>query len=781
MSTSVTYNGTVYPIPAAGELNWSALSAFLIDVGTTAGLNTTRKQAIRKCTTTPVTVSATTDYAIVTDLASPGAVAVNLPAGVAGLTFAIVDGKGDALTNNITINRNGSDTIAGATTLVLNQNRQAVALQYNLSDTDWKIIYNAGGTSGSGGSGEKNYLSASTSSATGWTASGAGITVANDTTAAELPRPNTTGTGFKVTGVSGSTAYAYARFILDDADANKKLKLQFDMKPVSGYAASDFKVDVYSNTASDYTTGNTRMALSTDSSAISALPLLTGTYRTTFDAPAVSAKYIEVRIGLNGTNTHACVFSDLIVGPGVVQQGAAATPWTAYTPTLTWVSNTTGTAVYRRVGETIEVRAHIALSGAPTSAALSIALPSGLTFSSAATPSGGPPSSGYGAAGTWQGYDASALAVYTGIVNYGSATVATLTINGASGGSGAYLVTATTPVTWANLDQLDVYFSGPITEWAGSGTVNVVQNDAEYAYNSATADSSDTSSFAYGPTGTVFGSFSTANRSKRVRFLTPIQANDSIILEVKDGAMSNDNWIPVGSSRFAALSNTTGITIASVASSVTDMDVNFGSAGYGATPSSTAQAWSAIAGSSLFKWRVRKSAGGQAVGFSEYLPGVSAGLVGASGSKGFTDGSSGTAGYVGEYKEVVSTGNKALTTATVQDVDSTPTGLTLTPGTWDISGHCILTTGVTTKLLNCTSWIGDTTGTSTSGRDVQRNYSTMAFDSATGANGGANVSMIIPTWRVNISVPTTYYLKTGNTFTTSTLTANGIIRATRIR
>jgi hypothetical protein len=140
MSTSVTFNGTSYSIPAAGELNWTSLSNFLIDVGQHAGLSTIEKQAIRVATTTPITVSATTDFCVVSNLGTPGAVAVTLPAGINGQLFVICDGKGDANTNNITITPNGSDTISGSSTLVLNQNRQVVVLQYSTTNTVWNVI-----------------------------------------------------------------------------------------------------------------------------------------------------------------------------------------------------------------------------------------------------------------------------------------------------------------------------------------------------------------------------------------------------------------------------------------------------------------------------------------------------------------------------------------------------------------------------------------------------------------------------------------------------------------
>ncbi len=140
MPTNVTWNGVAYSIPLAGELNWASLSDFLLALGNNAAVAEETKQSIRKATSSPVTVAAASDYAVVTDLAVAGAVTVNLPAGVNGQIFVIVDGKGDAATNNITINRNGAETIKGSATLVLDRNRQAVALQYNSSDTDWKVI-----------------------------------------------------------------------------------------------------------------------------------------------------------------------------------------------------------------------------------------------------------------------------------------------------------------------------------------------------------------------------------------------------------------------------------------------------------------------------------------------------------------------------------------------------------------------------------------------------------------------------------------------------------------
>ncbi len=149
MSTSFTWpsgDGNAsplsYAIPDAGNLNWTTLSAFLDALAQNAQATTFQKFGIRKATASPVTVSASADFVVMSNLTIPGVVTVNLPAGVAKQCFIIGDDKGDAITNNITINRNGADTIMGQTSFVINQNRQSVMLIYNAGDTDWKVAGN---------------------------------------------------------------------------------------------------------------------------------------------------------------------------------------------------------------------------------------------------------------------------------------------------------------------------------------------------------------------------------------------------------------------------------------------------------------------------------------------------------------------------------------------------------------------------------------------------------------------------------------------------------------
>lgn len=529
--------------------------------------------------------------------------------GTQALTNKDIDGGTASNSSRITVPKASTSTLSGLT-------RKQGTIVY---DSTLNQVFSDDGSNlnpiGSG-AGEKNYISTGSSSATGWVASGAGVTVATNTTAAQLPRGLTSKSGITITGVSGSTAYAYYRFTLDQADYNRKLKIKFDILPVSGYASSDMKVDMYSNTASDYSGTSSRIVTSSDASSIFAIPNLTGQIQTTVDMPGSTAPYMELRIGLNGTNTHAINISDVIVGPGTQPQGAVVGEWVAFTPTGSWSANTTYTGRYRRVGDSMELDVYLLLAGAPTSAALTVNMPSGFTIDTTKLAAAG--DSNNHTLGLLEALDA-ATNRYYGRVRYNS-TTSVAAFNGLA--SGTYVtesqITQAAPVTFGASDAVYLKWSVPIAEWAGSGTVNVVQNDVEYAFNTATADSSDTTSFGYGPSGVIFGSYTTATRNKRVRFQTPIQTTDLITLEILDAALQ---WLPYEVSLGVSASTTTGMGITVV--NATDVDVMFASGGYGNTVRTGAGTWSNI---TSWKWRVRKSSGGNAIGFGSATT-TSSGLV----------------------------------------------------------------------------------------------------------------------------------------------------------
>lgn len=520
---------------------------------------------------------------------------------------------------------------------------------YGKSDNNLYFLNSSGTEQQVGsGSGQKNYIQTSSNTAAGWTASSSNITVTTDTTVADLPRPQTTKSAVVFTGVSSNTDYGFVNFTLDPSDYNVKQQVSFAQacglsgaaSAIANCAASNFKVDVYSCTvawsgspATTCSGTSTRLPLSTDSSSISALPAATGQYRTTFDAPGSAAAFLQIRVGLNATTTHAIALSDVVVGPGVVTQGAAISGWNSYTPgfrgdqNAASFTNSTVTGYWRRIGSSMEVHVDVSFTGTPAggAGAFVIDLPSGYLIDTSVS------SSTLQAAvfGTATGYTSSATATYTGSVttsaNDLSPTNGSVVINTATGTASRWNLT--TPTTWATGGGLSLQFTVPIAAWAGAGTVNVGVADCQYAFNTNVADATDTTSFGYGQSGQVFPSSTfTAARAKTVRFTTPISSSDILTLEVDPGAVGH--WQSIGDSGSAifgatlvspytlqaATSYGIGMTYSSTA---TDMLVNFGQ--YSAPNNVGGTAFAAAgfnwSGSTSGKWRVKKCASGVPVGF----------------------------------------------------------------------------------------------------------------------------------------------------------------------
>jgi hypothetical protein len=77
---------------------------------------------------------------------SGGIIGITLPAGIDGQTYMFKDTEGSAGTNNITITPDGTETIEGAATYVLNIDYSGVQMYYDETSADWKIL-NASGVS----------------------------------------------------------------------------------------------------------------------------------------------------------------------------------------------------------------------------------------------------------------------------------------------------------------------------------------------------------------------------------------------------------------------------------------------------------------------------------------------------------------------------------------------------------------------------------------------------------------------------------------------------------
>jgi len=473
------------------------------------------------------------------------------------------------------------------------------------------------GSGSSSGSGELNMVSNPSADieVAPWSATGGTwASPTRTTTSGDLPLENQVTTALKLTSPTSALVedshYIGITMTPGEALKNKKLKVEFYMRPGTNFIASEWTVSVYS--------GATRMALSTDASGVTYLPSATGKFTTTFDTDSSTSYTLRFARTVNaGLNAAVLNVTNVIVGPGIQPQGAVVGEWTSYTPTVTGQGAVTiAYAAWRRVGSNMEIKAKWT-AGNVTSADLTVTLPTGYTHATSASgiATGSMvtnyPSTGF-SAGLFPFLDSSAQTLlYWAGNNSRSGFIPipgnTITVNGS-------LVTCTA--------------SFAVNEFAGSGAVNLAQNDVEYASNSSTSTGSNDNSFAYGPAGSLIVSYApagTAHIDKRVRFQAPIQSTDQITLEVWDTISWYSFDQRLGGFRFTDAGTTAyGPKIVSV--STTDVDVQFYS------NIDAVNAWSAI---NTWRWRLKKTAGGQAVGFG-LATATQSGLVTAQSSGTFT-------------------------------------------------------------------------------------------------------------------------------------------------
>lgn len=172
-------------------------------------------------------------------------------------------------------------------------------------------------------------------------------------------------------------------------------------------------------------------------------------------------------IATTNANAWTLNIDNVTCGPNTNKTfGVPATDWVAFTPTGSWSSNTTYTGFKRRVGDTGYYQVNIALSGAPTSTALTINMPSGEVID---TTKLAPATTDNRILGKCSISDASTT-FYLGNVKY---------VNTSSVGANVGLTDGTwlnegnainqaTPVTFANTDSVVLEWSVPIVGWSSN-------------------------------------------------------------------------------------------------------------------------------------------------------------------------------------------------------------------------------------------------------------------------------------------------------------------------
>lgn len=131
----VIFAGNTYDIPEDEETGWENLTDFLVALALNAAVIGSTAFGVRNANTSPQTLQAT-DTILNMNVAS--ASAVSLPAGVEKTIYGVFDISGNANTNPITVTPDGSQTINGESSYVINSNNGGILLQFNGSK--WVIL-----------------------------------------------------------------------------------------------------------------------------------------------------------------------------------------------------------------------------------------------------------------------------------------------------------------------------------------------------------------------------------------------------------------------------------------------------------------------------------------------------------------------------------------------------------------------------------------------------------------------------------------------------------------
>lgn len=399
-------------------------------------------------------------------------------------------------------------------------------------------------------------------------------------------------------------------FDIEPGFVGRTLELTFNYITSVDYANNDIGVFIYDKTNS--------ILVSTNANDVPQTMGKPGMFICKFPATSSSLRVI---FHVRSTNTLAYTFSfsDLSVKPESKIIGAAIGDWQSYTPTLTGFGTLTNVSfLWKRVGDSIIIVGRF-VAGTPTATPATFTLPSGLLIDTAKLPSSTISQSRLGIAHTsdaanlvWfnQGTD-----VRSHILIYNSPTVIGFSsFNSSTAGDFALQAIGT---EISNINRANYIITDPIPIVGWSSNVNLIQNATEFAYNTDTTDSDNTTGFGYGPEGVDFGVYAPAAgtvRKKRVRFKQPLQITDKLEIEIQ----VNGFWqsLPVIDNQSANCSISHSVSTLDASNitygmglkiiNSTDVDVNFGSSAFQWSGNDTG--WNEIIAAG-YKWRVRKSSG----------------------------------------------------------------------------------------------------------------------------------------------------------------------------
>ena len=238
---------------------------------------------------------------------------------------------------------------------------------------------------------------------------------------------------------------------VEDADINGTVTLSADIDVDSSYVGGKVKVFLYD-------VDNAAFIDSRSTDIVNANPTIYGDGKINLTYDLNGADDYRVCFHVATTDTAATVLKvdNILMTGGAGITGPPATDWVSFTPTGSWTTNTTYTGQWRRNGDSIDLRYALALTGAPTSASLTLNLPTALTVDTNKVLNGDRIGQAH--------YFDNGVGHDLLYVRHVSGTLAVM-----EKGPGGDAVNATSPITWASGDELKVQIDGlPISNWSSN-------------------------------------------------------------------------------------------------------------------------------------------------------------------------------------------------------------------------------------------------------------------------------------------------------------------------
>lgn len=547
---------------------------------------------------------------------------------------------------------------------------------------------------------------------------------------------------------------------LDDLEAGgpNAIWINFAYKTSANYASGDVTVYAYRVGSGTLEAVNTFQG----SSFTNNLPAAPSgsTYAGWITA---SSSDTAIRLILHVASTNATAYDihmdRLSIGPQSVVQSGIQSDWQSYTPTGSWVSNTTYVGKWRRVGDSMDLQVDVQLTGAPTATALTVNLPSGFTIDAAKR------NASVASVGDLIGFasvlDSGTLEYTVGSVQYSSTTA--LDVRHDNGSSGASGINATSPITFASGDRVYIRAFGiPISSWTSGNTMST----AELAVRSARARYSTNAGQSISNATTTILNFEDKSYDTHNAVTTggswKFTAPSTGYFRVTARALftNTSNW---NAGEYAQLSIYKG---GSIYSHLDYKDNYFSGTAMFASVGGADVVY--LLKDEYIDIRIYQNTGSAFTIDSsavythveiEQLPDLT--VVGVNGVNQLVESSNGTlANYsitAGQWGEL--------------------TSISLTPGTWDIEAHIAWYSNGATTLQNVGCGISTTSGNSTTGLVLA---DTLQYDKKSGTSGDRNTSLVSKRG-VLVTSSTTYYLKAYADSPTTNLQAAYKISARRIQ